>query len=250
MYQNVELLSKCNEIVAFYQNKQESKKNENIPLLHKAFCNAVINNKDILCNAIRNTRNAKELADYMRNGSFAEDAVNDFVVQMFAATINSDIVNDYDGFVKQLYDILKLYNYDIRNFEQFTQVWSNEVMQQTMENINSRRLGIVEIGTGIGSETAKKLHGFLFGKATEITITIIWRNHSYGKKAGKLMRQYLGKGEFKSQKNVLANHVSEKITDYATELAQWGCAGYNDIYDTRIKMAEQLLPAYMEVIEK
>ena len=248
MHQNSEMLNKYNEIVALFRDEQENKKKETLGILQEVFHDAVINNKDVLCARIRSVWSANGLAEYMRNGQFAEDAIDDFVAQMMAATINSSIEQDYDEFIKTVCDLLKIYNYDVISFEQFSQTWNNKFMQQTMENVQNRRLNIVEIGTGIGSEAAKKLHGFLFGKVTEITITVIRKNPDLGKQAGKVMRQYLGKGAFKAQKNVLADHVSQNIDEYATELAQWGCDGYNDIYNARIKMAEQLLPAYMETM--
>lgn len=112
---------------------------------------------------------------------------------MFASSINSEIISDYDDFVKQLNNTLKKYDCQNDNFEQFAETWSNHMIQQTMKSVQERRLDVVEIGTGPGSELVKFLHNILFGKATEIAITVIWGNSERGKQAGKVMRKYLGK---------------------------------------------------------
>lgn len=118
------------------------------------------------------------------------------------------------------------------------------MIQPVMKGVEERRLEIVEIGTGVGSEAVKKLHGFLFGRTTQIAITVIWNSPTAGKIAGKAMREYLGTGEFRAQKSYLAKYVVDHIEEYANEIAAWVCDGYNDIYTARINMAEQLLNDY------
>lgn len=195
MNQNIKVISECKKIVDLYQKRTGEQKEKNVPLLYKLFYDAVIENKDKLYEKINSTRNVKELSVYMRNGSFAEDAGDDFAAQIFAAMINGEIISDYDGFIKSMYDVLRKYNCNADKFKQFSETWSNQMIQPVMKNVAERRLEIVEIGTGAGSELAKKLHGFLFGKATEITITVILGNSKCGKGAGKAMRKYLGTGE-------------------------------------------------------
>lgn len=244
MEQRYQVISECRKVIDLYQKKTKEKQEETVPLLYKVFYEAVIENKDVLYEKINGTRNAKELAAYMRNGSFAEDAGDDFAAQMFAAMINSQIISDYDEFVKKMYDVLIKYNCNADNFEQYAEMWSNHMIQPVMKSAEERRLQVVEIGTGVGSETAKKLHGFLLGKTTQIAITAIWNSPGAGKMAGKAMREYLGTGEFRAQKNNLAKYVLNHIERYANEIATWVCDGYNDIYAARIKMAEQLLNDY------
>lgn len=239
-------VGECRKIITSYQDKTKEKQENAVPVLYKAFYDAVIENQHTLYEKIRSTRNVKELAVYMRNGQFAEDACDDFAAQMLAAVTNNEIISDYNQFVESIYDIFKKYNLAPEQFRQYADTWSARMMQPVMKGAEERRLTIVEIGTGAGSEAAKKLHGFLFGKTTEIAITMIWGSSGAGKAAGKAMREYLGTGEFKAQRDCLAKYVLEHIEEYANELAKWVCDGYNDIFSARIKMAGQLLDDYMQ----
>lgn len=244
MDQKYMVLNECNKIIDLYREETKKQQENAVPVLYKAFYDAAIDNKTKLYEKIRRTRNVEELASYMRDGSFAEDAGGSFAAQMLAAMINSDIISSYDEFVKNISEVLKKYDCNADQFEQYAKMWSDQMIQPVMKKAEERRLQIVEIGTGAGSEGAKKLHGFIFGKATEVAITVIWKNNQIGKQAGKLMRKYLGKGEFKAQRNNLAQHVLDHIEEYANEIAVWLCDGYNDIYTARIKMAGQLLDDY------
>lgn len=89
MEQKHQVISECRKNIDLYQKNTKKEQKDTVSLLYEAFYNAVIKNKDALYQKINCTRNVKELADYMRNGSFAEDAGDDFAAQMFAATINS-----------------------------------------------------------------------------------------------------------------------------------------------------------------
>lgn len=245
MEQRQQVIRECRKIIDVYQEKKIREYQEKVvPDIYQLFYNAVIENKDMLYGKIIRTRNVNELAVYMRDGSFAEDAGTDFATQMFAASLNSQITSDYDDFIKKIRDVLAKYNYDADDFERYAELWSNRKIQPVMQAAEERRLQIVEIGTGVGTEAAKKLHGFVFGKATEIAITVIWQNPRVGKTAGKAMRVYLGTGEFKAQRNTLAKYVSDHIEEYANEIAIWVRDGYNDIYTARSQMAEQILNDY------